>query len=368
YRAPILDGTGYAETARNLLIGLIDSGKFDIELDNFDSSFIRADLSEDDVAKIKSISGNKIDKSVGISIQSILAPSWQKFCKKNIGYGVFETDRIPKAWVPYCNSMDAIVSPSEFNKKVFMSRQEMKTPVYVVKNGISKDFNIDVEPIHEFSDKFNIVSVGLVQNRKGFDVILNAFLYTFKNVPNVRLILKIYTDNPSEIDILKNLVADMRRHHESYQPEVIIIGTYLNYKTIARLFKSADLMVTASRGEAWGHAAPQAAAVGATVAVTGWSALSEILPEEVAYHIDYDLIPLPKKSVPHPSFDLADQDGDHNWANPKPESLVGIFNKAYNDREFNKNLGVKGYNHVKDWSWKAASNQLASVIEKVYEG
>lgn len=367
YRAPVLDGTGYAETARNLLIGLIDSNKFDIELANFDSSYTRADISEDHILKIKSILENKVDKSKAISMQSILAPSWEKFCKKNVGYGVFETDRIPNGWVPFCNDMDAIVSPSEFNKSIFEIRDQMTTPVYVVPNGISDNFHNKVEPLPEFSDKFNIVSVGLVQNRKGFDVLLNAFLYTFKNVPNARLILKIYSDSDREIEALKNLVTDMRKHHQSYNAEVNIIGAYLNYDVMARLFKSADLFVSATRGEAWGHAAPQAAAVGAPVAITGWSAPSEILPKDVAYHIDYDLVGVPKNSVQHPSFTLADEDGDHNWANPKPESLVQIFNQAYNNREENQRIGILGQRHVSSLTWENASSRLAEVLEKVYK-
>jgi len=367
YRAPVLDGTGYSETARNLLLGLEDTSKFHIQLDNFDSSYTRADIEPGIFERLQRMSQNRIDMSRGISIQSILATEWVKFCPKNIGYGVFETDRIPKAWIPFCNTMDAIISPSVFNKEIFESREEMKTPVYVVPNGIASDFNINVKPLDEFSDKFNVVSVGLMQNRKGFDVLINSFLYTFANVQNARLIIKVYSDSEQEISALKNLIANIRQHHQAFAPEVNIISAYLKYPVMARLFKSADLFVMPTRGEAWGHAGPQAAACGAPVAVTGWSAPAEILPKEVAYHIDYHLVDLPKQSVRHPSFDFADQDNDHKWANPDPGSLSNILAQAFNDRQRNKEVGLSGHNHVKDWTWKKASQSLAKVIEEVYK-
>jgi len=367
YRAPVIDGTGYAETARNLLLGLEDTGKFHIHLDNFDSSLTRADIEPRVFDRLKKMSENRIDMSQGVSIQSILATEWKRFCRKNIGYGVFETDRIPQAWVPYCNSMDAIVSPSEFNKGIFQARKDMTTPVYVVPNGISDSFNSKVKPLEEFQDKFNVVAVGLLQNRKGFDVLINAFMFAFKDVPNARLIIKVYSDSEQEINALKNLVTNIRNHHQAYAPEVNIIGAYLKYDIMARLFKSADLFVMPTRGEAWGHAAPQAAACGAPVAVTGWSAPAEVLPKDVAYHIDYRLINLPQNSVQHPSFVLADQDGDHQWADPDPASLVNIMVKAFNDKDANRALGLKGQAHVKDWSWRRASQTLAKVIEEVYK-
>jgi len=366
YRAPVIDGTGYSETARNLLLELDATGKFDIELSNFDSSATRADIAPEDFERLQRMANNRINKEQGVSVQSILAVEWRKFCRKNIGYGVFETDRIPKAWVPFCNEMDAIISPTDFNKGIFEIREDLKTPVYVVPNGITENFNPEVQPFEEFKDKFNVVSVGLMQHRKGFDVLINAFLHTFRDEPNVRLILKIYSDAAFEVEALKNMIANMRKHHQAPAPEVVIISNYLNYEQMARLFKSADLFVTATRGEAWGHAAPQAAAVGAPVAVTGWSAPAEILPYTVAYHIAYDLIPLPKGAVRHPSFDLADQDGDHQWANPSPQSLSDIMRQAFQMREFNTNLGIRGYNHVKDWTWKRAALKLAKVIEQVH--
>lgn len=366
YRAPVVDGTGYSETARNLLLGLLDTGKFNIQLANFDSSMTKADINPEDYEKLVRASQNTVDMDQAVSVQSILAVEWRRFCRKNIGYGVFETDRIPKAWAPFCNDMDAIISPSEFNKGVFTIREDMKTPVHVVRNGITSSFNIDVEPLPEFADKFNVVSVGLLQNRKGFDVVINAFLYKFKNEENARLILKIYTDTEHEIRQLKKAVSEIRKHHDSYLPEVVIIGSFLNNSTMARLFKSADLFVSATRGEAWGHAIPQAAACGVPVAITGWSAPAEILPSAVAYHIDYELIPLPPGSVRHPSFELADLDGDHQWANPKPQSLADIMSHAFSNREANKEMGIKAYNHVKDWTWKQASLDLARVIEEVH--
>jgi len=250
YRAPVVDGTGYSETARNLLLGLQDTGKFDIFLDNFDSSYTRADIKGEDFKRLEALASNRIDTSQGISMQSILAVEWKKFCRKNVGYGVFETDKIPKDWVPFCNDMDAIISPSEFNKEVFLSRADLKTPIYVVTNGISDSFNINVDALPEFQDKFTITTVGLMQNRKGFDVVLNSFLHTFRDTEDVRLIIKVYADSEHEVNALKSLVSDMRRHHNSYKPEILVIGSFLNNLTMARLFKSSDLFVTATRGEA----------------------------------------------------------------------------------------------------------------------
>ncbi len=104
---------------------------------------------------------------------------------------MFETDRIPPDWVITCNNMDEIWVPTQFNVETFTAAGVNRNKLFVIPQGIDSDrFSPDVIP-RDWPDKkgFNFLSVFVWQDRKGWDVLLKAYLTKFNIKDDVALIL-----------------------------------------------------------------------------------------------------------------------------------------------------------------------------------
>lgn len=364
YLAPVYDGSGYSETARNLLIGLINSGSYNIQLSNYlTSNIINNNISHEVMATFRSLEGNKVDARSAVSVQLCLPSSWRRISKFNIGYGMFETDRIPKSWVPNCNLMDAIVVPCMTTKIAFEVRG-VRCPVVVVPNGVDLFYyNPTVKPFSMFSEKFNFLSVGTVQHRKGWDAVVYSFLDTFRDKSDARLIVKPYCDNPTDEVQMKQLVKTLRDHLDSHKAEILMINRYLSDHQMARLYRSANAFVFPTRGESWGYSPSQAAACGTPVITTGWSAPAEYLAPDASYHISYTLVK--PQGMNHPSYIAADNDGDHLWAEPRREHLSELMLLNYTNTIDPLMRATKSAIAMRKLSWSRASEVFDMEIKKV---
>jgi len=369
--APLFDGSGYSETGINILTNLYKLGKYKIQLEHYHNYNLKVDLPDEKISIINETFSNKIDRSKAISIQISAPFEWKRYCGKNIGYGMFETDRIPKEWVPACNGMDAIIVPSDFNKGTF-SKRDISKPIYVVPNGINHDIMKRETPSFEiFRDKkYNILSVGTFQYRKGWDILFSSYLKTFKDIDKVRLIVKPFVDSTdsgdTQINNLKNMVNDLRSRFNSYKPEICLIRSYLPDHKLARLYRSANLFVLPTFGESWGYPAFEAAACKVPLVITGWSAPAEYLNNDMANHIKYSMIGLDSKYMSfHPSFVAAGNDGDHMWARPDEDHLSSMLLDFYRGSKIPLIKVDRAYKFVQKYKWENSVNKISDIIDNL---
>jgi glycosyltransferase involved in cell wall biosynthesis len=110
-----------------------------------------------------------------------------------IGVGLFEAFGLPPPWIVQLNTMDMILTLSEFNKEVFIRHGISRDKIVVIPPAIScARFRPDVSPFYVGVVRpFVILFVGQLILRKGWDKLLIAALRTFRRYDDVCVILKL---------------------------------------------------------------------------------------------------------------------------------------------------------------------------------
>ena len=369
FRGPVSDGSGYSVNARNLLIQLYKSDKFDIQLENYLGSTVATNLDKELVTIFQNMIKRNHDKSKAALLQVSIAAQFRQDCKWNIGYSTFETNRIPFSWVIPSNKMNAICVPCSQNKQAFIDTG-VTAPVYVVPHGIADDMRPGVyEPLSMFSDKKNFLFVGTPQYRKGIDLAIGAYLTTFGDSKDTRLICKVYLEKHAyeqELKVVRDMVKEQRQKTGKQGGEIVVIPEYIDENQLRRLYASAEALVFASRGEGWGFAGSEAAAQGVPVIATLWSGPADYLNEEIAYPVDYKM-DLVKNMQFNAQFMLAQMEG-HEWAEPSQDSIVRAMKRIYENPGEAKNKGAKAAEHMRNnFTWENSGKILTEVIERVVQ-
>lgn len=366
-RAPCSDGSGYSTASRNMLLELHKSDKFNISLENFLGSGITANLDPSTTDILNRMIKNKLDKSKACLFQVSVAQQFLNDCKWNVGFSVFETNRVPFSWVIPSNKMDAICVPSHQNKQAF-GDSGITRPIHVVPHGIESLADVPLSPFQSFSDgKFNFLFVGTPQYRKGLDLAIQCYLEEFKDSGNTRLILKLYLEKnyfDQELLNIKKSVLEARNKTNNHTSEINIIAEYLSDEHIYRLYRTADTLLMPSRGEGFGLCGSSAASCGVPIIATNWSGPAEYLNNDIAYMIDYKMVPVTNMQF-NPQFMIAQMEG-HLWAEPDASHFKRLMREVYNNPLKAREKGVLAARHMRDnFTWDSAGKKLIEVIEGV---
>ncbi|MHC1591789.1 MAG: glycosyltransferase [Candidatus Helarchaeales archaeon] len=248
-----------------------------------------------------------------------------------IGYGVCETRSIPNKWASEIrNYCDETWVPSTFVKKAFETKVKN---VHVVPNGYEpRYFNPHVEPMDlGIKNKFIFLCNAVMQDRKGTSILVNSFLEEFKNDDDVILVLKSYGWGTGEKEWRNN-------------PKLKIIMDPIPDEKMGGLYTAADCFVLPTKAEGFGMPILEAMACGLPVIVTNYSGHLDFCNDDNSFLIKVDHF--------EPAFGSDGEDWRGVWAVPDSEHLKDLMREAYNSRDMIKQVGMKGYNHVKKkYTW-----------------
>ena len=119
--SPIDTYSGYGARARDLVKGIINTGRYDVKLlsqrwGNTRFGYLK-DHNED---KLSSLIIPKADKQPDIWVMITVPNEFQKIGKYNIGITAgMETTLVDPSWLEGANKMDVIFTSSNHSKKVF---------------------------------------------------------------------------------------------------------------------------------------------------------------------------------------------------------------------------------------------------------
>ena len=145
----------------------------------------------------------------------------------------------------------------------------------IIPNGIdSKRFHPDILPIEEFSDdKINILFVGRMEARKGFNYLLKAYKRVKQEIPNSRLIA---------VGPGTRLRHKYEKHvRQNGLKDVVFIG-YAPYSELPRYYKTADIVCAPATGrESFGIVLLEAMAVGKPLIASNIEGYASVLSDGV---------------------------------------------------------------------------------------
>jgi glycosyltransferase involved in cell wall biosynthesis len=285
-----------------------------------------------------------------------------------VGITMFETDRLPYGWAEACNMMDEIWVPSSFNLETFRLAGINPDLLRVIPFGLNAElYNPDrVRPLR-FPGKrgFTFLSVFQWSKRKGWDVLLQAYLQAFSSLDDVCLVIRAYPDAfrlPAIKDRVRNYIIDLGYDADKIPP-IIIIDEFISDERMPNLYRSADCFVLPTRGEGWGIPFMEAMASGLPTIATNWSSHLDFMNERNSYLIKLDgteNIPL-DHMLENPFYTL-----DQQWAAPSVEHTAKLMRHVFDNRDEAKAVGAFARQDIKaSWSLERSADWVSTRINEL---
>jgi glycosyltransferase involved in cell wall biosynthesis len=301
------NGHGFAEGNR-ILLRILDGAGYRVRISARDRAEKRSVLPADEIRYIASfeqtaLSANDVYISNRVGSDVRVHPDF----RVNIARTTFETDRIPDFWIPELNRFDELWLQCSFNLASFRN-SGVRVPLVLMPNFFDVG---QYEPAGDrlplpATERYLFLSVFDMQQRKGYDVLLKAFLNEFTPQDSVALVIKIRGEN--DAGKLEKIIEEHPKERKE-KPPVYIIGQMLTVQELMGLYRSCDAFVLPSRGEGWGRPFFESMLMELPVIGTNWSGQTEFMHEYNSYLVDVErLIRIENNEIPF--FN------GHYWAEP----------------------------------------------------
>jgi glycosyltransferase involved in cell wall biosynthesis len=273
------------------------------------------------------LTGNDIflNRDVGFRLQA------RPDLRVNIAHTTFETDRIPSSWVPILNKFDEVWVQCVFNIKTFRD-SGVKVPIRFIPYFFDDKRYVlegDKFPL-PVSKGFKFLSVFQLCERKGYDLLIRAYLDEFGPNDDTALVIKVR--GPDETP---RLMKELEAHKKpaSKRPAVHIIDRMLITPELLSLYRACDSFVLPTRGEGWGRPLFEAMLMEMPTIGTNWSGQAEYMNAGNSYQIEVDRL---VKIKDNPDFDMYN---GHKWAEPSLEDLRKKMRYVYEYQKEAKAVG-----------------------------
>lgn len=339
WAAPIFNPSGYASEAINFVLPLetrCDLGIFH-QTSVYSESFTRG-LADGDREALFRMRDRFKGLSGGIVVSHNPAGGFIRLpdAEYSIGRTMFETDRISPDWVASCNRMDEVWVPSQYNVETFAASGVERSKLVVIPGAVDSEFfdpaRHSVYPLPNKA-RFNFLSIFEWSSRKGWDVLLAAYLREFSADDDVCLWLRTYLFSKPEGDPTEEIrrrIADFTATlglGDKKLPRIELIADQVPSDQLPGLYLACDCYVAPSRGEGWGRPQHEAMLMERPVIATNWSANTEFMSEETSYLLDYEMVEA-RGLEP----ELWHYKG-HRWANPSETHLRSLMRRVFTHPE-----------------------------------
>jgi glycosyltransferase involved in cell wall biosynthesis len=215
-----------------------------------------------------------------------------------------------------------------------------------------RDAQQDARQKYQLGDAFCFLHVSTCLPRKAVDVLLEAWRRAFTRDDNVVLVIK---GSPNHHHRIQDEVAALAAAHPE-QARIVAINEQLSPADVHALYRAADVVVCASRGEGFGLPLAEALALGKPVIATAHGGQMDFCTPDNAWLCDYDFA----YTTSHVSTPGS------VWAEPRLESLVDCLRQARStspqERRRRGRHGRKRMQRAFVWR-QVADNLRAAVME-----
>lgn len=356
------EGVGFSAVAEGMALALNDLG-FDVYVDDWYGPNVENPVIQKLIEKCRKA---KEDGSIedAIYIACYLMESFLTLdATYKVGVSLCESTKVRSSYLHACNSMDRILTFSEFCKNTQIM-SGYKSPIHVITPGVDPAF-MEAPQQRAVSGKFTFLTVGVCQKRKATEETLKAFCETFPKAkfPDVELVIK--SNNFGDLSWIDKSgakdVANVRGIWTGPQAEGAGGGPKnFSTKEMRELYDSAHCLLHASRGEGIGMPILEAAATGMPVIFTRWSSPAEYLDDSNSYPLSLD-----PKTPFLPAYEghgcANGENGD--WANPGWEHLKQLMMHVYKNREEASRRGMKAAEAVRSrFNWAESARDMIPML------
>ena len=367
YSGTAYDGGGYSRMNREFMLGLTKLGA-KVKWESMNS---KNDMDSETSAKLGKLCGTKVPLDTP-KIYGTTAPKHYTWERYKILITMMETKTLHPDYVYNCNCADDIIVPSHWCKKVF-EESGVKKPLTVVPLGVNTKLYTPDAPARSFNGKLkNYVFLSIFgwSLRKGYDVLLKAYLEEFTSDDDVSLLISsryFGSTDKSKKDIIKNdikgVVSTVRNKN---LPHLSFFGDSLSDAAMPSLFTACNCSVLPSRGEGFSLFPLESGACGLPVITTRYSGQTDFLDDDNSYLIDVDGFgPCPRSL-----------EGISQYYENAEFPLLGkaaveqtryLMRHVYeNQDEANAKAKVLRDKILLNYDWENSSNQLYNALKGIY--
>ena len=327
----LLEGpSGYADETRGFLRALERAGEAPAARALLNDR--PAELGSDDRAMLEAQKA-RVHDTPDVAVHHY-APAWVRDGltvdgAANVARTMFETDRIPRAWLPQLLARDEVWVPSHAGAEAFERGGVPASRIRVV--GGTLDFDLyrpGLEPLDLGIDPGRQVFLSNFDfgERKAWRRLLAAWARAFAPTDPVTLVLKTHGDGSVRARIRAEVAAAARAAGREATAPVRVLTDTLSSLDLARLYAAADAYVLPSRGEGWGRPYMEAMAMGLPTVASRFMGNLEFMSDETSWLVDGELVPVPDD---HGVF--ADDVSGHRWFDPDLEHIAAILSEIASD-------------------------------------
>lgn len=352
YTGPIYGSSGYAKI-RSLLLKLHERGHT-VRIEPY-KGLVTAVSDRDKYRVLEQVNVSKpyihITSGIAPQIRIDDSAAW------NIAYSMFETDALPERWADFYNEFDEIWTPSYFCKRAF-DVKSLNCMVSVIPYGIDTKMFF---PIERKAKEFVFLSVGKWIDRKGWDILIKAYVEEFMGNMDVRLCIKTDGAEKEPCDMIQEILGS---ECNPQMPRILINTDILEDNLIAGLYREADCYVTASRGEAFGLPILEAMASGLPVITPEWGGQMDFVNDNVGWMIPVNIL----KRLSERQCSINAMYRGLWFAEPDVKDVRIAMRKAYDNRDEGRQKGMSGRELVEtDLTWDSVTDMAEERLKDIWQ-
>ncbi len=367
WNAPVRDPSGYADEARNFLYAL-DGASVRVAARELRWNDRVASLPPERERTLSRLLSAPVSPDA-VHVWHILPPHFQRHAgaAASVGRTMFETDRLPVGWAEACNRMDAVWVPTEFNRETFSGAGVAPEKLRVVPGAIEiSRFDPNAAPLRINGARgFNFLSIFDWTLRKGWDVLIRAFVAEFKAEEDAALLFKIHSSLGVSLENIvrrvESFLIDALGRDPNRIPDIVFQDTNLPDARMPSLYRAADCYVMPTRGEGWGRPFMEAMAMGLTTIGTNWSGQTEFMNADNSLLLDCGIVEVPEEGWREiPTYQ------GHKWAEPSVPHLQKLMRRAFEDREGMRLMGARARHDIAEkYNYETVAACIVEEIERL---
>jgi glycosyltransferase involved in cell wall biosynthesis len=323
---PLWEVSGYADEGRAYLIALEDAG-YEVSAFTADA-YAPAEVTERQRNAVARAVGRPLPAHEFVLVHHLPGGGVPRNANgPSVARTMFETDSVPSSWLGQLAAFDEVWVPTQWNATTFARSGVPADRLHVLPETIDAElFTPAAEPLSlEAPRQFVFLTNFDFTDRKGWDVLLDAWCAAFDEDEDVCLVLKCLGLHVPEHDLRGRIEA-----HVAGRPcaPIVLRTDTLPVADLPRLYAAADAFVLASRGEGWGRPYMEAMAMGLPTIGTRFSGNLAFMTDDNSYLVEGELVPVPESAQAHTTL----YEG-HRWLDPDRTSLASALRQVFDDRE-----------------------------------
>lgn len=264
--------------------------------------------------------------------KNIAEPLWKR--RYNIGYWMWEQERLPKQWLRFLPLFDELWTMSEFVADAI--RKDCDLPVTVIPHAV--DPKLDPSCGRAFFGLPEGLFLVLIAfdyfsaiERKNPEGAIDAFCRAFPpEERGVGLVIKARNLPPREQARLRALLGGRKN--------VFFLTEDYEKTAVNSLLRAVDVYVSLHRAEGFGLILAEAMKLGTPVVATDWSANTEFMDDSSACMVPARLVTLQKNYYPFLK--------GSRWAEPDTAAAAGFLRRLKDDAAYRGAIAAGGAEHI----------------------